>query len=90
MTVTGLRDGLRITGPEALVYEAWDGRRGNRFDALATARSLCRLPSDPRPVAPFLHALLHTDKRPVRYDDWRSARDDEALCAAARAVLDAD
>ncbi|WP_393059915.1 hypothetical protein [Streptomyces sp. LN549] len=30
MTVTGLRDGLRITGPEALVYEAWDGRRGNR------------------------------------------------------------
>lgn len=30
MTVTGLRDGLRITGPQALVYEAWDGRRGNR------------------------------------------------------------
>ncbi|MGW1184436.1 TY-Chap domain-containing protein [Streptomyces drozdowiczii] len=30
MTVTGLRDALRITGPEALVYEAWDGRRGNR------------------------------------------------------------
>ncbi|MER5894481.1 hypothetical protein [Streptomyces sp. NPDC001876] len=30
MTVTGLRDGLRITGPQVLVYEAWDGRRGNR------------------------------------------------------------
>ncbi|MER6116430.1 hypothetical protein E6R60_14785 [Streptomyces sp. A0642] len=30
MTVTGLRDGLRIAGPQALVYEAWDGRRGNR------------------------------------------------------------
>ncbi|MEU8886372.1 hypothetical protein [Streptomyces sp. NPDC048442] len=28
MTVTGLRDALRITGPEALVYEAWG--RGNR------------------------------------------------------------
>lgn len=30
MTVTGLRDALRVTGPQALVYEAWDGRRGNR------------------------------------------------------------
>lgn len=30
MTVTGLRDALRIAGPQALVYEAWDGRRGNR------------------------------------------------------------
>ncbi|MGW7414773.1 TY-Chap domain-containing protein [Streptomyces sp. NPDC054863] len=28
MTVTGLRDGLRITDPETLVYEAW--ARGNR------------------------------------------------------------
>jgi hypothetical protein len=34
MTVAGLRDGLRITGPRALVYEAWDGRRGNRPLAL--------------------------------------------------------
>ncbi|MFD4242148.1 hypothetical protein ACFWP3_11195 [Streptomyces sp. NPDC058525] len=34
MTVTGLRDGLRITGPQVLVYEAWDGRRGNRPLAL--------------------------------------------------------
>ncbi|MDA5284110.1 hypothetical protein [Streptomyces sp. Isolate_45] len=31
MTVTGLCDGLRIAGPQALVYEAWDGRRGNRL-----------------------------------------------------------
>ncbi|MFE3559421.1 hypothetical protein ACFXKW_31880 [Streptomyces sp. NPDC059193] len=30
MAVTGLRDGLRIAGPQNLVYEAWDGRRGNR------------------------------------------------------------
>ncbi|MFJ4840621.1 TY-Chap domain-containing protein [Streptomyces sp. NPDC088746] len=30
MTVTGLRDGLRITGPQDLVYEAWEQRRGNR------------------------------------------------------------
>lgn len=29
MTVTGLRDGLRIAGPQDLVYEAWDERRGN-------------------------------------------------------------
>ncbi|MEU2549597.1 hypothetical protein ABZ618_29915 [Streptomyces roseolus] len=28
MTVTGLRDALRITSPETLVYEAWT--RGNR------------------------------------------------------------
>ncbi|MCX5206229.1 hypothetical protein OG897_33095 [Streptomyces sp. NBC_00237] len=28
MAVTGLRDGLRITGPETLLYEAWE--RGNR------------------------------------------------------------
>ncbi|MFI6938598.1 TY-Chap domain-containing protein [Streptomyces sp. NPDC050418] len=30
MSVSGLRDGLRIAGPQALVYEAWDGRQGNR------------------------------------------------------------
>jgi len=30
MTVTGLRDALRVAGPQALVYEAWEGRRGNR------------------------------------------------------------
>ncbi|MGW0939209.1 hypothetical protein [Streptomyces sp. NPDC002666] len=61
----------------------------HRFDAMATVRSLCRLPSDPRQAAPLLRALLDADERPVRHDDWRSVRDDEALCAAARAVLDA-
>ncbi|MBW5254001.1 hypothetical protein JGS39_34415 [Streptomyces sp. P01-B04] len=61
----------------------------HRSDAMATLRSLCRLPSDPRQVAPHLLALLDADERPVRHDDWRSVRDDEALCAAARAVLDA-
>ncbi|WP_328895800.1 hypothetical protein [Streptomyces sp. NBC_00236] len=60
-----------------------------RADAMATARSLCRLPSDLRQAAPVLHALLDADERPVRHDDWRSVRDDEALCAAARTVLDA-
>ncbi|MFD5648993.1 hypothetical protein [Streptomyces sp. NPDC127039] len=30
MTVTGLRDGLRIASPQGLAYEAWDERRGNR------------------------------------------------------------
>lgn len=34
MVVTGLRDSLRITGPQVLVHEAWDGRRGNRALAL--------------------------------------------------------
>ncbi|MFI6964877.1 HEAT repeat domain-containing protein [Streptomyces sp. NPDC050255] len=61
----------------------------HRFDAMATVRSLCRLPSDPRQVTPHLLALLDADERPVRHDDWRSVRDDEALCAAARAALDA-
>lgn len=59
----------------------------HRSDAMATVRSLCQLPSDPRQVAPLLHALLEADERPVRHDDWRSVRDDEALCAAARAAL---
>ncbi len=61
----------------------------HRCDAMTTVRRLCRLPSDPRQVAPHLRALLDADERPVRHDDWRSVRDDEALCAAARTVLDA-
>ncbi|MGW6202694.1 hypothetical protein ACWF9B_03475 [Streptomyces sp. NPDC055089] len=46
-------------------------------------------PASIAPAAPVLHALLDADERSVRHDDWRSVRDDEALCAAARAVLDA-
>ncbi|WP_222724130.1 HEAT repeat domain-containing protein [Streptomyces sp. OR43] len=61
----------------------------HRSDAMAVVRRLCRLPADPAQMAPHLRALLDADERPVRHDDWRSVRDDEALCAAARAVLDA-
>ncbi|MEU9199657.1 hypothetical protein [Streptomyces sp. NPDC048332] len=115
---------LRTTAEARIAHD-------NRFDAMATVRSLWQLTSDPRqvvplllglvricpppgstdptvldplrllaevaaadpasiaPAAPVLRALLAADERPVRHDDWRSVRDDEALCTAARAVLDA-
>lgn len=63
--------------------------RDHRFDAMATLRNLNSLPSDPRQVAPHLRALLDADERPVCHDYWHSVREDEALCAAARTVLDA-
>ncbi|MFD7057888.1 hypothetical protein [Streptomyces sp. NPDC059906] len=40
-------------------------------------------------VVPALHALLGADERPVHHDGRRAVRDDDALCAAIRAVLDA-
>ncbi|MER7174443.1 HEAT repeat domain-containing protein [Streptomyces mesophilus] len=48
--------------------------------------------ADPASVTsalPVLHALLEADERPVRHDHWGAVRDDELLCAAVRAVLDA-
>ncbi|WP_235967425.1 hypothetical protein [Streptomyces mesophilus] len=46
-------------------------------------------PASVTPALPVLHTLLETDERPVRHDQWGAVRDDDALCAAVRAVLDA-
>lgn len=48
--------------------------------------------ADPTSVStsmPILHALLDADERPVHRDHWRAVREDDALRAAVRAVLDA-
>ncbi|MET9918643.1 hypothetical protein ABZZ04_16315 [Streptomyces sp. NPDC006435] len=46
-------------------------------------------PASVAPVTPALRALLDADERPVAHDHWRAVLEDDALCAAVRAVLDA-
>ncbi|WP_405392533.1 hypothetical protein OG596_34890 [Streptomyces sp. NBC_01102] len=46
-------------------------------------------PAAVTPAMPALHALLDTDERPVRHDQWGAVRDDGAVRAAVGAVLDA-
>ncbi|MFJ2897319.1 HEAT repeat domain-containing protein [Streptomyces sp. NPDC087218] len=46
-------------------------------------------PESVTPVTPALRALLDADERPVAHDHWRAVMEDDALCAAVRAVLDA-
>lgn len=94
----GLDPALRVgkAGSRLIVEAGWqppqDTAHGHNWwvPSCPGRRRRCRLLSDPRQVGPFLLALLDADERPVRHDDWRSVRDDEALCAAARAFLDAD
>ncbi|MFD8821428.1 hypothetical protein ACFV1C_03535 [Streptomyces sp. NPDC059605] len=46
-------------------------------------------PESVAPVTPALRALLDADERPVAHDHWRAVLEDDVLCAAVRAVLDA-
>ncbi|MET7366428.1 HEAT repeat domain-containing protein [Streptomyces sp. NPDC005566] len=45
-------------------------------------------PASVTPATPILHALLDADERPVHHDHWGAVREDDALRAAARAVVD--
>ncbi|MFB7952516.1 hypothetical protein [Streptomyces sp. NPDC056045] len=44
-------------------------------------------PESVAPVTPALRTLLDADERPVAHDHWRAVTEDDALCAAVRAVL---
>ncbi|MFF4856957.1 hypothetical protein ACFY2N_18915 [Streptomyces rubiginosohelvolus] len=51
---------------------------------IATADPACAAEAAPR-----VRYLLDTDERPVRHDLWRAVRNDEALLAAVRVVMEA-